>query len=197
MNKKYLLMILLIISVIFCSSTVSAVDDIQYYVDSGVDESGDGSLNNPFKTIEEAVNNVDESKTTEIYVNGSETYTLKDTLTLNYNHNKTSLSFIGLNNPTIDTSIALFKVTNANSNIIFSNLTFTSSSNTNQILSQSGGNNVTFNNCIFEDIRLGNSNGLLRGENSYLTIYNSQFLNSKNNNPVIVLKNNQNVDFGI
>ena len=110
---------------------------------------------------------------------------------MNYNHNQTSLSFIGINNPTLDTSNDLFKVSNANSNIIFSNLTFTSSSTSKQILSQSGGNTVTFNDCTFKDIKLSGEEGLFRGEKSYLYFVNSKFSNFKNNNPIIVLKNYQ------
>ena len=143
-----------------CVSAVSATNSTQYYVDSGVDVSGDGSQNAPFKTIEEAINVVDESKTTEIYINGSGNYKLKNTLTLNYNHNQTSLSFIGLNNPTLDTSTAMFKVSNANSNITFSNFTFTTAGTSKQILSQSGGNTVTFDGCTFRNIGSSNQNGL-------------------------------------
>ena len=193
MKAKHILVILLIISIFLCISAVNAENTAQYYVDSSVDSSGDGSLNSPFKTIEEAVNIVDASKTTEIYVNGSDTYSLQNTLTLNYNHNNASLSFIGTNNPILDTSNALFKVSNANSNIVFSNFTFTSASTSQQILLQSGGNSVTFDNCIFKNIKLSNEEGLFRGENSNLYFKNSKFLNFKNNNQIIVLKNYQRV----
>lgn len=194
MNKKSIIIILLIISIFLCVSAVSATNSTQYYVDSGVDVSGDGSQNAPFKTIEEAINVVDESKTTEIYIDGSGTYKLKNTLTLNYNHNQTSLSFIGLNNPTLDTSTALFKVSNANSNITFSNFTFTFTGASKQILSQSGGNTVTFDGCTFKNIVAPSDNkGLFAGENSYLYFKNSKFLNFKNNYPVIVLNNFQHV----
>ncbi|MBE6510493.1 MAG: hypothetical protein E7Z74_04405 [Methanobrevibacter millerae] len=194
MNKKPIIIILLIISMFLCVSAVSATNSTQYYVDSGVDVSGDGSQNAPFKTIEEAINVVDESKTTEIYINGSGNYKLKNTLTLNYNHNQTSLSFIGLNNPTLDTSTAMFKVSNANSNIVFSNFTFTSLGGTKQILSQSGGNTVTFDGCTFKNIAAPSDNkGLFTGEDSYLYFKNSKFLNFKSNYPVIVLNNFQHV----
>ena len=71
MKVKPILIILFIISIFLCISAVSAENTTQYYVDSSVDVSGDGSQSAPFKTIEEAVNVVDETKTTEIYVNGS------------------------------------------------------------------------------------------------------------------------------
>ena len=181
-------MSLLIISIFLCVSAVSAANSTQYYVDSSVDVSGDGSQDSPFKTIEEAVNVVDENKTTEIYVNG--TYTFKNQLNLNYNHNNTNLSFIGINNPTLTVSVNnLFKVS-GNSNIIFSNVTFSSSSK--QILSQSGGK-VTFDGCTFSNLFAPSDNkGVFSGENSYLCIVNSKFI-LKNNYPVIVLKNYQNV----
>ena len=192
MKVKPILIILFIISIFLCISAVSAENTTQYYVDSSVDVSGDGSQSAPFKTIEEAVNVVDETKTTEIYVNGSGTYKLKNTLTLNFNHNNTNLSFIGVNNPKFDTSVSLFKVSNANSNIIFSNFTFTPTGGSKQILSQSGGNTVTFDNCVFEKSP-NNENGLFTGEESNLIIKNSKFSKLNNNNQIFVLNNYQNL----
>ena len=192
MNKKPILLISLIVLMFLCISAVSAEDATQYYVDSSVSESGDGSQDSPFKTIEEAVNVVNENETTEIYVNGG-TYKPKSTITLDFNHNQTSLSIIGIGDPVLDTSVALFKVSNENSNIIISNFVFKTVGDSKQILSQSGGS-VTFDNCNFENIAApSNGKGLFSGENAYLNIVNSKFLNLKNNNQVIVLKSYQHV----
>ena len=189
MNKKAIIVISLIVLMFLCISAVSAENATQYYVDSSVSESGDGSQDSPFKTIEEAVNVVNENETTEIYVNGG-TYKPKSTITLDFNHNQTSLSIIGIDNPELDTSVALFKVSSGN--ISFLNFTF-SNRVSKQILSQSGGS-VTFDNCNFNGIAApSDGKGLFSGENGYLNIVNSKFLNLKNNNQLIVLKNYQHV----
>ena len=189
MNKKPILIISLIVLMFLCISAVSAENSTQYYVDSSVSESGDGSQDSPFKTIEEAVNVVNENETTEIYVNGG-TYKPKSTINFNLNNNQTSLTIIGIDNPVFDTSVALFKVSNGN--ISFLNFTF-SNLVSKQILSQNGGS-VTFDNCNFNGIAApSGGKGLFSGENGYLNIVNSKFLNLKNKNQLIVLKNYQHV----
>ena len=89
------------------SDSVLSADDagiVKYYVDSNVDETGNGSQSSPFKTIKEAIAVVNEANATEVYLADGVYNSSGDRfLDIRFNHVKYggNLTILGSGNNTI------------------------------------------------------------------------------------------------
>jgi len=168
-------------------SEVNSLETNKYYVNSSVDRSGDGSENNPFKTIKEAILIANESKNVEIYIasgvyNNTGNATVGDlNLNVALNHSSGgSLSFIGYGNskPIIDGLAGnRFLTIGSSANVSVNNLNIC-----NGFVSNSYGAGIsnagflTIVNCVFVGNKANSGGAIYSSKN--MGVYNSSFVNN-------------------
>ena len=189
MNRRFkqILLILVILSIITTINCVSAIDDINtnitssdafetYISPDGNDDSGDGSLENPYKSLRHAIDFTSNDST--IYLNEG-SYVGEDNRNISLDK---SVTLIGKSkeNTIIDCELSgrLFTM-NSNSKLTLINLTLTNGNLTdNGGLIYNEGGQIIIKNCI-----LRNSQGYLNGGAIYnnfgsLTIEDTCFINN-------------------
>lgn len=162
-----------------------STNDVEIYVNNSVDISGDGSKNNPYKTINEAVNVVTENHTTVIHI-ASGMYNITDNgnMTINFNHkNNNSLSFSGYGDtqPIINGygMSSIFLNVNKEANIFLKNLVFMNLYGADNLIVNNG--NMFIINCDFKNNKFTNFGSLIKNYNN-LEILNSNIVNNIVNN---------------
>ncbi len=177
-TKFFIPLLLISLTLLFCVSTVSAADSI-YVNTTGNDDTGTGSADNPYLTIQKGMDNVNENGTINI-ANGQYSGINNTNIAINKNMNIIGESQTG----TIINGTGTNWIFNITSgvNVTICNLTLTNGNNTNGGTIQNNGN-LTVNNCIFTSNTAGwdgtntNYGGAINNQGT-LTVNDSIFNNN-------------------
>jgi hypothetical protein len=189
MNRQYkrIIVLLAILSIIATINCVSAIDDIDTNVTSsdsfeayispdGNDDSGDGSQENPYNSIKNAIDHAPNDST--IYLNEGK-YAGENNRNISLDK---SVTLIGKSkeNTVIDCefSTRLFTM-NSNSKLTLINLTLKNGNATdNGGLIHNEGGQITIKNCVLRDSQGYNNGGAIYNNFGTLNIENTCFMNN-------------------